>query len=299
MSSLSDVRSMDPYDFEKLVARVWSSKGYETNVRKRSNDKGVDIEANSGNHKILIQAKRYSAGSKIGGPDVRKYATLYQQDPNSDQVILVTTSSFTSQAKEIASEQNVTIIDGSEFMNMMNEQSINLNNTNKNNKTLSKSRSNTKSNKYFNKCPVCKADNVYSYRRSGNLHLKCENCESLWRRQSVSGSYGESVSEWRGITSKTRGKVKTTDEWNHHSIDTKSTSNNNTSSGDSSQRPTLGVVGTTIASLILGFITSFPVFFVLMLPVVIISPDSSGGSSIYWIVLFICVTGWYVGLRSG
>jgi hypothetical protein len=124
MSTLSELQSMGPFEFEKAVADVWSAKGYNTEVKSKTNDKAIDVVAKSGNHRILIQAKRYSTGNKIGGPDVRKYATLYQQDLDADQVIIITTSSFTSQAKEIAAEQGVRIIDGRQFSNLVDEYNI-------------------------------------------------------------------------------------------------------------------------------------------------------------------------------
>lgn len=217
MSNLSAIRSMDPYDFEKLVAKVWDSQGYNTNVRQASNDKGVDVEATSGNHKILIQAKRYAARNKIGGPDVRKYATLYQQDPDANQVIIVTTSSFTSQAKEIAAEQNITTIDGQRFISLMNENNIQLNDSRQRTNTSSAT-SNKTNNNYFNKCPHCGDSNVWAKRISGRLIVKCSNCESRWKKQEKS----QNVVKWKGISGKVQGKLRTTDEWKHHSTDDKS-----------------------------------------------------------------------------
>lgn len=216
MSSISAVRSMDPYDFEKLVAKVWSSKGYNTNVRKGSNDKGVDVEATSGNHKILIQAKRYAANNKIGGPDVRKYATLYQQDPAANQIIIVTTSSFTSQAKEIAAEQNITIIDGSRFIDMIKKNNIQLNKSGQKTNT-SPNISDETNNKYFDECPHCGGSNVWAKRISGRLIIKCSNCESRWKKQKTS----KNTVKWKGISGEVQGKLRTTDEWTHYSTDTK------------------------------------------------------------------------------
>jgi cbb3-type cytochrome oxidase subunit 3 len=138
---------MNPYEFEKLVAKVWEAQGYETTVRKGSNDKAVDVEAVRGNHKILIQAKRYNSSNKIGGPAVRKYATLYQQDSTADQVVIVTTSSFTSQAKEIGAEQNVTLIDGYNLVNFVNKNNILSKRTQK---SSSKRRRNATSNRQRN-----------------------------------------------------------------------------------------------------------------------------------------------------
>ena len=115
---------MDAYDFEELVGKVWEAKGYDTHVRQGSQDRAIDVEAVQEGQRVLIQAKRYSSDNKVGAEDVRKYATLWQQEPGATEVILVTTSSFTSEAKRIALEQNVTIVDGSGFVDMMEEESI-------------------------------------------------------------------------------------------------------------------------------------------------------------------------------
>jgi len=125
MTDISKLQSIDPYEFEKLVAQVWGAMGYETKIRKKSGDKAIDVEATRGKEKVLIQAKRYSSTNKVGGPDVRKYATLYQQDPFADQVVIVTTSSFTSQAKEIGVEQNVRLINGQEFSQLLANHNLN------------------------------------------------------------------------------------------------------------------------------------------------------------------------------
>ena len=232
MSSLSDVRSMDPYDFEKLVARVWSSKGYETNVRKASNDKGVDIEANSGNHKILIQAKRYAANSKIGGPDVRNYATLYQQDPTADQVIIVTTSSFTQQAKEIAAEQNITIVNGSNFVDMMEKNSIQLDEPDQKVRSYTPSKNYKEKHKYFNKCPICGDQNVVAKESDRNVIIKCRDCKSKWEKMEVSNNIGGHYIAWKGISGEAQGVLKTTSEWVASTNNTGSQKNTSSSTKD-------------------------------------------------------------------
>lgn len=73
---------------------------------------------------MLIQAKRYSSDNKVGVNEVRKYATLWQQEPDADRVLLVTTSTFTSEVKKIAAEQRVSIINGSEFVDIMEEEEV-------------------------------------------------------------------------------------------------------------------------------------------------------------------------------
>ena len=124
MASLEQLQGMDAYDFEELVGKVWEAKGYDTHVRQGSQDRAIDVEAVQEGQRVLIQAKRYSSDNKVGAEDVRKYATLWQQEPGATEVILVTTSSFTSEAKRIAMDQNVTIVDGQGFVDMMEEEGI-------------------------------------------------------------------------------------------------------------------------------------------------------------------------------
>lgn len=112
MSSAQWTDQFDPYAFEEFVAGLWEANGYTTHVRKGSGDRGIDIEARKGNKKELIQVKLYSPGNKIGSGDVRKYATLYQQVPEADNVVIATSSSFTSEAEKLADDLDVLLIDG-------------------------------------------------------------------------------------------------------------------------------------------------------------------------------------------
>jgi restriction endonuclease Mrr len=112
MPSAQWADQFDPYDFEEFVAGLWEANGYTTHVRKGSGDRGIDIEAMKGDKKELIQVKLYSPGNRIGSRDVRRYATLYQQVPEADDVVIVTSSSFTSEAEKLAEDLDILLIDG-------------------------------------------------------------------------------------------------------------------------------------------------------------------------------------------
>lgn len=119
---LSQLRQMDEYDFEHLVADVWEQRGWETTVTTGSSDRGIDVIAEKSSpfkRKHVIQAKRYSAGNKISGPDVRNYEALKRQESGVDAVVIVTTSSVTSQGQQIAKDLNVKIITGNEISGMI------------------------------------------------------------------------------------------------------------------------------------------------------------------------------------
>lgn len=111
-----NLQQIDPYKFERLVGVIWGLSGYKIDVKNKSRDRAIDVEAISPNesNKTLIQAKRYSNGKKVDSGEVRKYATLYQQESNVDSVIIVTSSTFTDPAKQLAKDLDVQIINGDE-----------------------------------------------------------------------------------------------------------------------------------------------------------------------------------------
>lgn len=116
--------NLDPYEFEKLVAALWESKGYDTIVRTESGDRGVDVEAEKGGYKEIIQAKHYDENNNIGSQAVRKYATLYQQIPTANSVVIVTTSGFTNQASKLAEDLKVEIVNRKDLLDQLQEYEV-------------------------------------------------------------------------------------------------------------------------------------------------------------------------------
>lgn len=118
------IRSMPPYEFENLVGDIWRERGYEVEVSQQSQDKGIDITVRRGTETALIQVKRYAADNTVGSNEVRKYATLYQQEGDIASVIIVTASSFTSQAEELATNLDVETVDSGDLYEMTQDTEI-------------------------------------------------------------------------------------------------------------------------------------------------------------------------------
>jgi len=70
---------------------------------------------------LLIQAKRYGPNTTVGSPDVQQYASLRQQFENVDKVLIVTTNGYSRQAREIAEDLNVKLIDGDGLVELIDE----------------------------------------------------------------------------------------------------------------------------------------------------------------------------------
>ncbi|WP_276302725.1 restriction endonuclease [Halorussus lipolyticus] len=112
------MQNLDSYDFEYFVADLWEERGWDTEVSPRSGDAGVDIVATRGHQseqKQVIQTKRYGPNTSVGGPEIQQYASLQLQFPDADEVLVVTTGSFTGAAEERAEELDVLLVDGREL----------------------------------------------------------------------------------------------------------------------------------------------------------------------------------------
>lgn len=119
---LKSLLELSPEDFESFIAKVWEKRGWETAITSRNNDKGIDIVATKSGvykEKALIQAKRYQPANKIGRPDIQQYDTLRRQEPDTDIVIIVTTSGFTQEALELANQLNLKTINGRSLINVI------------------------------------------------------------------------------------------------------------------------------------------------------------------------------------
>ncbi|WP_122088625.1 restriction endonuclease [Halalkalicoccus subterraneus] len=127
VSPLQRLQKMDEYKFEHLVADIWKNQGWEVNLTAGTADRGVDIIAIRDDlfeQRQLIQAKRYSAGNKVGSSEIQKYSGLYMRNELIDAVVVVTTSEFTNEAREVAKQRNVKTVNGLKLVKILEESEI-------------------------------------------------------------------------------------------------------------------------------------------------------------------------------
>lgn len=117
---LSRVRNLTPYEFEEFVAALWELQGWSAEVTPQSGDEGVDVLAERElpfDLKVRIQAKRYNADNKVGGPEMRKY--VLHDGLDADFSAVVTTGSFTSQAVKWADKSDIKTVDGTKLIKVI------------------------------------------------------------------------------------------------------------------------------------------------------------------------------------
>lgn len=100
---------MNGEQFEQAVASWLQREGFRAELTPRTNDRGIDILATKHRENYAIQAKAYSADNRVGSSTVQKASGLLSR-PDIDYVMVVTTSSFTSEAKKVAKNRGVQLI---------------------------------------------------------------------------------------------------------------------------------------------------------------------------------------------
>ncbi len=125
---LDQLKSVDPGQFEKIVVDVLRGMGYgidhedATRITGGSGDGGIDGVIDQdilGLDSIYVQAKRWQG--QVGRPDVQAFAGALQ-GINATRGVMITTSDFSSPAKEYArglATSRIVLIDGRRLASLM------------------------------------------------------------------------------------------------------------------------------------------------------------------------------------
>jgi HJR/Mrr/RecB family endonuclease len=112
---------MDPFDFERLIAELFSNNGFEVAITKRTRDGGKDIVAiqrvMNVQTKYLIECKRNAQHRKVSLSVVQRlYGVKLAEKANVG--IVVTTSTFTKDAEKFARSHpwDLSLKDGTEVV---------------------------------------------------------------------------------------------------------------------------------------------------------------------------------------
>ena len=113
------------HEFEEFIAELWERRGWDTEVTRGSADGGVDVIAE---HDMVtgkdrrntekIQAKLKRDGSRLGPRPVRELAGSERVNQR-DNLVVVTTTDFTSNAKDVAESKGVELVGKDKLRNMI------------------------------------------------------------------------------------------------------------------------------------------------------------------------------------
>ena len=126
------LHNLDPYAFEKLAQLLLRECGFsDVEVTKKSGDGGIDgtgkLRINGiFSFNVAFQCKRYKG--QVGAPQIRDFRGSL--GTNIEKGVLITTGTFTREAKEEASSEGkrlIDLMDGEELINKLAEYGIGLN----------------------------------------------------------------------------------------------------------------------------------------------------------------------------
>jgi restriction system protein len=122
LESRPNLMDLNPFEFEHLIANLFSQIGLETKLTQSSRDGGVDAVAFDMRPviggKVVIQAKRYK--NTVGVSAVRDlYGTMLNEGANKG--ILVTTSGYGPDAFEFAKDKPIELIAGGQLLFLLEQ----------------------------------------------------------------------------------------------------------------------------------------------------------------------------------
>jgi HJR/Mrr/RecB family endonuclease len=102
-----DVDSLDPIQFEHYCADILRSSGWDVRVTNASGDQGIDVIANRGNLKAVLQCKKYS--QPVGNAAVQEIIAGKQFE-QADIAAVVSNNSYTQSAKQLANVAGIYLL---------------------------------------------------------------------------------------------------------------------------------------------------------------------------------------------
>lgn len=105
------------YDFEEFVSELYEKKGYKCSVTTKSKDQGADIIAEKDNERFVIQAKFYN--NPVGNKAIQEVVAS-KAFYNANKAIIVTNSTFTASAIQLAYKNRVELVDKDILLEMIN-----------------------------------------------------------------------------------------------------------------------------------------------------------------------------------
>ena len=123
IDSLIQEYEATPTDFEKLCAAVFRNLGYTAEVTQATNDGGYDIKMQKDGLSYLVECKCYARSNHVGRPLIQKLVGANAVE-EADELIFITTSSFTPGAMAYASDCNVHLVDGTLFLRLFRDSGL-------------------------------------------------------------------------------------------------------------------------------------------------------------------------------
>jgi HJR/Mrr/RecB family endonuclease len=117
-NEIGDFTQLNGYEFEEYLKKLFELLGYTAVQTPSSGDQGADLILSKDDVKIVVQAKKY--GGKVSNKAVQEIAAA-KNYYDADRAMIVTNSSFTKSAIELAFSNDVELWDGRRLKNIIKD----------------------------------------------------------------------------------------------------------------------------------------------------------------------------------
>ena len=108
--------AVSPFDYEKEIGNNLNRLGFNVRVTKASGDQGVDVLADKDGILFAIQCKMYS--NPVGNKAVQE-VVAGRKHYNCDYGVVVTNTTFTKSARQLANTNNVILLNDNQLENLL------------------------------------------------------------------------------------------------------------------------------------------------------------------------------------
>ena len=164
--SIEQLRSMSPWNFEDVVARMFERMGFTIQQTPKVKDGGRDAILTKDGKKFLLECKRYKDGSVSGEPQLRGLHSAMTTD-RADGGYFVTAGGFSKDAVAFSKTVKIKLVNQYDLIRMMLESSPDA----------------TKVDTYKVMCRTC--GEIVNHRLTSKLYVKCCNGHGVAPTSSV------------------------------------------------------------------------------------------------------------------
>jgi restriction system protein len=126
-NTVFNIHALSGQEFEHVIKALLTEMGFEAELTEVTGDGGIDIVAKLDKPfvggRYLFQCKTYSDGNMVGASEVRDFYGAVMAD-RAVKGIFITTSDFTSQAKEFAAQSGIEIVNLPKLMQLFEDNGL-------------------------------------------------------------------------------------------------------------------------------------------------------------------------------
>ncbi|MDD2509905.1 MAG: SNF2-related protein [Syntrophomonas sp.] len=116
------IMSLNPTEFENLVAELYSNMGYNVKLTPPTRDNGVDVlaqrQTETGRDYLAIQCKHYKTGP-VGVEPARALYGVINSEPSITKGILICSGEFSSDCKSFVRNKRIELVNGSVLLGLI------------------------------------------------------------------------------------------------------------------------------------------------------------------------------------